>query len=65
MLRKICLVGALIVVAVSFGASNASAAARCGKQHHHPNGSSFFGDGFSDGRASAGPGADGFSDGRA
>jgi hypothetical protein len=63
MLRKICLVGALIVVAVSFGASSASAA-RCPK-HHHPSGSSFFGDGFSDGRASVDPGSDGFSDGRA
>jgi hypothetical protein len=64
MLRKICLFGALIVVAVSFGASSASAA-RCPKGHHHPSGSSFFGDGFSDGRASVGPGSDGFSDGRA
>jgi hypothetical protein len=46
MLRKLLSLGALVVVAVSFGAGPASAA------HHHPGppNKPGFSDGFSDGR---------------
>lgn len=49
MLRKISLLGALVVVAVSFGVGNASAAP---KKHGPPSGNNGPGwaEGFSDGR---------------
>jgi hypothetical protein len=52
MLRKISLLGALVVVAVSFGVGNASAAKKPVKPGAPPSSSShgFWTDGFSDGR---------------
>jgi hypothetical protein len=55
MLRKMFSIGALVVVAVTFGVGNA--AAKSGKPGNNPAPT-----GFSDGRA--GFGDDGFSDGR-
>jgi hypothetical protein len=60
MLRKIFSLGALVVVAVTFGVSNAAAKSSPAKHA----GSSFSQDGFSDGRFMSGGNADGFSDGR-
>jgi hypothetical protein len=57
MLRKLLSLGALVVVALAFGAGNAAA------QPGPPNGPSWKSDGFSDGRGSHWKG-DGFSDGR-
>jgi hypothetical protein len=62
MLRKMLSLGALVVVAVTFGVGNAAAKSdKPGK----PNASHQFApDGFSDGRMQWGSGSDGFSDGR-
>jgi hypothetical protein len=64
MLRKMFSLGALVVVAVTFGVGNAAAkppTMPSKAQAHGP-----VGDGFSDGRfrSNGGPGDDGFSDGR-
>ena len=62
MLRKMLALGALVVVAVTFGASNAMA--KCDKPGQPGASSSTFQqDGFSDGRMSHWD-SDGFSDGR-
>ena len=63
MLRKMFSLGALVVVAVTFGVGNAAAKPNGPKPQgaEHP----VFGDGFSDGRFMHGGGSgDGFSDGR-
>jgi hypothetical protein len=59
MLRKMLSLGALVVVAVTFGVSNAAA-----KPSTNPQGHSYGWDGFSDGRMQSGHGSEGFSDGR-
>ncbi len=62
MLRKMLSLGALVVVAVTFGAGNAAAKSdNPGKSSKADN--SVWTDGFSDGRFARVP-ADGFSDGR-
>ena len=63
MLRKMVSIGALVVVAVTFGVGNA--AAKPGKPAKPANhGQSFGTDGFSDGRLNGGGSSEGFSDGR-
>jgi hypothetical protein len=63
MLRKMFSLGALVVVAVTFGVGNATAAKPAGKPAKASSG--FNSDGFSDGRFMHGGGSsDGFSDGR-
>jgi hypothetical protein len=61
MLRKMFSLGALVVVAVTFGVGSAAAKppASSAKADH-----ALSTDGFSDGRMSNGVGDDGFSDGR-
>jgi hypothetical protein len=61
MLRKMFSLGALVVVAVTFGVGNAAAKPSSGKQ---PQGNAYGWDGFSDGRMQSGSASDGFSDGR-
>jgi hypothetical protein len=63
MLRKMFSLGALVVVAVTFGVGNA--AANPGKPAKPANyGQSAGTDGFSDGRMNGGGDSEGFSDGR-
>jgi hypothetical protein len=62
MLRKMFTLGALVVVAVTFGAGNAMAKPDKSEKQGACS-SSFKGEGFSDGRSSR-FGDDGFSDGR-
>jgi hypothetical protein len=61
MLRKMFSLGALVVVAVTFGVGSAAAKppANSAKADH-----ALGSDGFSDGRMSNGAGGEGFSDGR-
>ena len=61
MLRKMFSLGALVVVAVTFGVSNAAAKSSPAKQAQSH---SFGSEGFSDGRFMGGGSTDGFSDGR-
>jgi hypothetical protein len=61
MLRKMFSLGALVVVAVTFGVSNAAAKPPAKGDHASP---AFSSDGFSDGRMQSGSGSEGFSDGR-
>ena len=61
MLRKMFSLGALVVVAVTFGVGNAAAKASPAK---HAQSQSYGQDGFSDGRFMSGGSTDGFSDGR-
>jgi hypothetical protein len=62
MLRKMFSLGALVVVAVTFGVGNA--AAKPNDANAKPQGHAFGWDGFSDGRFMNGGGSEGFSDGR-
>ena len=63
MLRKMFSLGALVVVAVTFGVGNAAAKpGKPGKPAKADHGLST--EGFSDGRYAGFPGSDGFSDGR-
>ena len=63
MLRKLFSLGALVVVAVTFGVSNAAAKPKY--TDTKPPGNALGWDGFSDGRFMHGGGSsDGFSDGR-
>jgi hypothetical protein len=64
MLRKLFSLGALVVVAVTFGVGSAAAAqsGNPGNSGKQGNGASFKQDGFSDGRMSGR--SEGFSDGR-
>jgi hypothetical protein len=67
MLRKMFSLGALVVVAVTFGAGNAAAKPKnAGPPQGNGNGSGQFSpDGFSDGRfMQGGQSSEGFSDGR-
>ena len=61
MLRKMLSLGALVVVAVTFGVGNAAAKPPAKSPQA---GSSFGSEGFSDGRMQSGSGSEGFSDGR-
>jgi hypothetical protein len=60
MLRKMFSLGALVVVAVTFGVGNAAAKPSSDKQPH----GNAYSWGFSDGRMQSGNAGDGFSDGR-
>jgi hypothetical protein len=60
MLRKMLSLGALVVVAVTFGVGTAAAKPSQAKPQGNTSGS----DGFSDGRMQSGAGSEGFSDGR-
>jgi hypothetical protein len=62
MLRKMFSLGALVVVAVTFGVGNASAKPK--DANATPHGSAYSWEGFSDGRMMRGSGSEGFSDGR-
>jgi hypothetical protein len=63
MLRKMFSLGALVVVAVTFGVGNAAAKPDGPRPEGAAHG--FYGEGFSDGRfMHGGSNSDGFSDGR-
>lgn len=63
MLRKILSLGALVVVAVTFGVGTAAAKPNHGNAK--PQSNAYGSDGFSDGRfMNGGGGSEGFSDGR-
>jgi len=62
MLRKMFSLGALVVVAVTFGVG--SAAAKPKDTNAKPQGAAYGWEGFSDGRMMSGNGSEGFSDGR-
>jgi hypothetical protein len=62
MLRKIFSLGALVVVAVTFGVGNAAAKPK--DTNAKPQANAYGSEGFSDGRMMGGNGSEGFSDGR-
>jgi hypothetical protein len=62
MLRKLFSLGALVVVAVTFGVGNAAAKGKPG--HPDKPGGNAQTQGFSDGRMMGGPSTEGMSDGR-
>ena len=61
MLRKMFSLGALVVVAVTFGVGTASAKPNTNTK---PQGAAYGWEGFSDGRMMGGGSSEGFSDGR-